>query len=77
MTKRVCISHWTVVSYPRSDNLHALRKHIKTISEKSKPYSLSQEMSVLLGLLEKDFQNVTACTAHVLVDHIKKVCQDL
>ena len=59
--------------YPRSDNLHALRKHIKTISEKSKPYSLSQEMSVLLGLLEKDFQSVTACTAHVLVDHINQV----
>ena len=59
--------------YPRSDNLHALRKHIKTISEKSKPYSLSQEMSVLLGLLEKDFQSVTACPAHVLVDHINQV----
>ena len=59
--------------YPRSDNLYALRKHIKTISEKSKPYSLSQEMSVLLGLLEKDFQSVTACTAHVLVDHINQV----
>ena len=59
--------------YPRSDNLHALRKHIKTMSEKSKPYSLSQEMSVLLGLLEKDFQSVTACPAHVLVDHINQV----
>ena len=59
--------------YPRSDNLHALRKHIKTMSEKSKPYSLSQEMSVLLGLLEKDFQSVTACTAHVLVHHINLV----
>ena len=59
--------------YPRSDNLHALRKHIKTISEKSKPYSLSQEMSVLLGLLEKDFRSVTACPAHVLVDHINRV----
>ena len=59
--------------YPRSDNLYALRKHIKTMSEKSKPYSLSQEMSILLGLLEKDFQNVTACPAHVLVDHINQV----
>ena len=59
--------------YPRSDNLYALRKHIKTISEKSKPCSLSQEMSVLLGLLEKDFQSVTACTAHVLVHHINLV----
>ena len=59
--------------YPRSDNLYALRKHIKTISEKSKPCSLSQEMSILLGLLEKDFQSVTACTAHVLVDHIIQV----
>ena len=59
--------------YPRSDNLYALRKHIKTISEKSKPYSLSQETSVLLGLLEKDFQSVTACSAHVLVHHINLV----
>ena len=58
---------------PRSDRLKDLRKHIKSISKKSKPYSLSYETSFLLGLLEKDFSNVVACAAHLLLSHIDQV----
>ena len=58
---------------PRSDRLKDLRKHIKSISKKSKPCSLSHETSFLLGLLEKDFSNVVACAAHLLLSHIDQV----
>ena len=58
---------------PKSDRLKDLRKHIKSISKKSKPYSLSHETSFLLGLLEKDFSNVVACAAHLLLSHIDQV----
>ena len=58
---------------PRSSNVSALRKVIADISKESKKYSLSQEMNILLGLLERDFSSVTACTIHTLSSHIMDV----
>ena len=46
---------------------------LQDISGRSKPYELSYEGSVLLGLLEKDFSNVTTCTAKTLLTHIQNV----
>lgn len=37
------------------------------------PYSLSDQESILLGLLEKDFSSVTACKASRVIDTIKAV----
>ena len=58
---------------PVSKNINPLRQHIQELARKYKPCNLSFEESVLLGLLEKDFSNVIACTAKKLVSHIRDV----
>ena len=58
---------------PRSTNIKLLRQRIKDLSEVHVPYNLSYEGSILLGLLEKDFSNVTACTAKTIASHIAEV----
>jgi ankyrin repeat protein/GTPase SAR1 family protein len=58
---------------PRSNNVKVLRQQIQELADSCKPYELSYEASVLLGLLEKDFQSVTACTVKTIVTHIAKI----
>ena len=58
---------------PRSRNIRLLRQQIQDFSNIYEPYDLSYEDSVLLGLLEKDFTNVTTCTAKTIASHISDV----
>ena len=58
---------------PRTKNIKTLRQKIQQLSKYYKPYHLSYEVSVLLGLLEKDFSNVTACRAKTIATHITEV----
>ena len=55
---------------PRSKEMSLLVQHITTLVGESPRYSLSTEGSVLLGLLEKDFQNVVACPIKTIISHI-------
>ena len=58
---------------PGSTNIKILRQQIQERSKIFEPYVLSHEGSVLLGLLEKDFSNVIACTAKTIASHITEV----
>ena len=58
---------------PGSKGIKKLRQTLQDISSHYSPYELSYEGSVLLGLLEKDFSNVTACTAETLVKHVQNI----
>ena len=53
---------------PRS--LNGLDRKIFSLVSSSQRYKLSNEASLLLGLLEKDFGNVTACSLQTLLSHI-------
>ena len=63
---------------PRSREVSSVVQHITTLVRDSPRYSLSLDshVSVLLGLIEKDFQHVTACPVQTIISHIKdtKVC---
>ena len=52
---------------PRS--LNGLDRKISSLVSSSQRYKLSNEASLLLGLLEKDFGNVTACSLQTLLSH--------
>ena len=52
--------------------LQEIRGRIVDLTKESPCYKLSTEASVLLGLLEKDFYNVTACSAQTIMSHIEK-----
>ena len=56
---------------PRSKQLQKIRSRIVDLIKDSSRYKLSTEASVLLGLLEKDFNNVTACSAQAILSHIE------
>ena len=56
---------------PRSQQLQKIKGRIVDLSKDSPCYELSNEASVLLGLLEKDFSNVTACSARTILSHIE------
>ena len=57
---------------PRSNKqLQEIRGRIVDLTKYSPRYKLSTEASVLLGLLEKDFSNVTACSAQTILSHIE------
>ena len=56
---------------PNSKEVTAVVQHIATLVKDSPRYSLSNEGSVLLGLLEKDFQHVTACPIQTIISHIE------
>ena len=58
---------------PRSKQLEEIRGKITHLTKDSPRYVLSPSASALLGLLEKDFSNVTACSAQTILSHIKKV----
>ena len=56
---------------PRSKQLEEIRGRIIHLTKDSPRYMLSSSANALLGLLEKDFSNVTACSAQTILSHIK------
>ena len=54
---------------PRS--LKCLDRKISSLLSSSQRYKLSSEASLLLGLLEKDFGNVKACSLQTVLSHIR------
>ena len=63
---------------PKSKEVNAVVQHITSLVKNSPCYSLAGDIpvSVLLGLLEMDFQHVTACPIKTIISHIAetKVC---
>ena len=57
---------------PWSRGIGDLQKQILSQTKDSQSYRLSEEASVLLGLFEKDFSEVTACPIHIILSHIKE-----
>ena len=51
-------------------SLNGLERKISSLVSSSQRYELSNEASLLLGLLEKDFGNVTACSLQTVLSHI-------
>ena len=56
---------------PKSKEVNAIVQHITTLVEGSPRYILSHEGSVLLGLLQMDFQHATACPIQTIISHIE------
>ena len=56
---------------PKSKELKMIQDNIISLTQKSPRYSLSADATILLGLLEKDFGNVTACSVQTILDHIE------
>ena len=50
----------------------AFHRQVSSWTSLSPRHRLSDEASLLLGLLEKDFSNVTACSLHTLLTHFKE-----
>ena len=57
---------------PKSKELKMVQDKIVDLTRYSPCYSLSNSASILLGLLEMDFGNVTACSAQTILDHINE-----
>ena len=58
---------------PKSKELIMIQDKIVDLTRNSPSYSLSLHASTLLGLLEMDFGNVTACSAQTILDHINEI----
>ena len=56
---------------PWSKQIEEIRGRIIHLTKDSPHYTLSSMTNALLGLLEKDFSNVTACSAQTILPHIK------
>ena len=56
---------------PKSKELKMIQDNIISLKQKSPRYSLSADATILLGLLEKDFGNVTSCSAQTILNHIE------
>ena len=57
--------------WPGSKEKGRLQKKITSMTSESECYKLTIEASILLGLLEKDFNNVVACSVEKIVSHIE------
>ena len=55
---------------PRSKEFEDINSKIVQLTKDSPRYKLSTEASVLLGLLEMDFSNVTACSAQTIFSSV-------
>ena len=53
-------------------NMTSLQNQITVLTSQSPQCSLSENASLLWGLLEKDFKNVTACSLQTVLSHIKE-----
>ena len=56
---------------PQSREIGELTSEITSLTKDSPRYELSLQASILLGLLEKDFSNVTACSMEDVISHIQ------
>ena len=56
---------------PKSKELKMIKDKIIDLTQNSPRYELSLDANLLLGLLEKDFSNVTACSVQTILDHIE------
>ena len=56
---------------PKSKELKMIQDKIIDLTQNSPRYELSLDANLLLGLLEKDFGNVTACSVQTILDHIE------
>ena len=55
----------------RSKDMVNFQKQVSVQASHSTKYNLSREASLLLGLLEKDFGNVSACSLDTILAHVK------
>ena len=70
-SKQVDMDYFTLnCCNPRSKELQDIKSKIFQLTKDSPRYKLSIEASVLLGLLEKDFSNVTACSVRTILSSI-------
>ena len=58
---------------PKSKELKMIQDKIADLTRNSLHYRISFSASTLLGLLEMDFGNVTACSAETILDHINEI----
>ena len=56
---------------PRSKQIANIHRHMSRLTKDSPRFKLSLQASTLLGLLEKDFSNVPACSIQALPSHIE------
>ena len=56
---------------PRSKQIAGIQSLMSRLTKDSPRYKLSLQASTLLGLLEKDFRNVPACSIQALLSHIE------
>ena len=56
---------------PRSKQIAEIQTHMSKLTKNSSRFRLSLQASTLLGLLEKDFSNVPACSTQALLSHIE------
>ena len=56
---------------PRSKHIAGIQTLMSRLTKDSPHYKLSLQASTLLGLLEKDFSNVPACSIQALLSHIE------
>ena len=52
-------------------DVSTLQKYLISLTSTSEHYTLSLEASILLGVLQKDFSNVTSCTMSTILSHIE------
>ena len=70
-SKQVDMDYFTLnCCKPRSKEFEDIKSKIVQLTKDSPRYKLSTEASVLLGLLEKDFSNVTACSVRTILSSI-------
>ena len=70
-SKQVDMDYFTLnCCKPRSKEFEDIKSKIVQLTQDSPRYKLSTEASVLLGLLEKDFSNVTACSVQTILSSI-------
>ena len=62
---------------PRSKQIAEVQTLMSKLTKDSPRFKLSLQASTLLGLLEKDFSNVPACSIQVLLSHIEETGMQL
>ena len=72
-SEQVEINYFTLnCCKPRSKELEEIKNKIVHLTKDSPKHKLSTEASVLLGLLVKDFSNVTACSTREILSSIEE-----
>lgn len=58
---------------PKSPKISDIQSHLMDITQNATHCELGLGTSLLLGLLEKDFSNITACSVNTILSHIKAI----